>query len=102
MALTPHTLTHSLAHYLLTLSLSLTLTLTLTHTLSMSTREEVVRANIAFMYGRDEEAARHDPDKRAFVRSKRVSEWGSDAVMGFTGEWAALAADYASEVVLAG
>lgn len=66
----------------------------------MSKREDIVKANIAFMYGRDEEAAKHDPDKRTFVRSKRPVE--DDAVRGFEGDFSFLAADFPCSVYLAG
>ena len=67
----------------------------------MSTREDIAKANIAFVYGRNDEAAKHDPDKRSFVRSKQVLS--EDTISGFRGaEFDFLAADFPCEVYLAG
>jgi hypothetical protein len=66
----------------------------------MSTREDIVKANIAFMYGRDDEAAKHDPDKRSYVKSKRVVD--DDTISGFEAEFLFLSADFPCTVYLAG
>ena len=65
----------------------------------MTTRQEIIKANIAFMYGRDEEAAKHDPDKRSFVRTKKIED---DSLSGFVGDYHFLATDYPCEVLLKG
>jgi predicted NAD-dependent protein-ADP-ribosyltransferase YbiA (DUF1768 family) len=36
----------------------------------MSTKEDIHQRNLSFIYGKDKEAAKHDPDKRVFVKSK--------------------------------
>jgi ribA/ribD-fused uncharacterized protein len=56
---------------------------------SRQEREAVIKQNFEFMFARDEAQMSLDPDKRKFVRHKRVSE-DAGAIRAFEGQWACL------------
>lgn len=61
-------------------------------------KQEQTKRNIEFVYGRNREDEKHDPDKRAFVPSrKRLT---IDAVHRFEGELACLDPSFSCEVYL--
>jgi len=66
----------------------------------MSTKDEIIKQNIAFMYGRDKSHAKHDPDKRVFVKSKSYID--PDAISNFTNEYACLDPSYSCSVCIPG
>ena len=59
----------------------------------MSVHEQIIKQNIAFVYGRSKEEAKHDPDKRTFVKSVKPIDPFADLgqiVSSFVGEFEAL------------
>lgn len=53
--------------------------------MSRQERDAVVKQNLEFMFARDEAQMALDPDKRKFVRHKRVSE-DAGAIRQFEGQ----------------
>ena len=47
--------------------------------------QEDLQKNIAWMYGRNEQEAKHDPDKRAYVPTKKFVD--IDAIRTFDGTY---------------
>lgn len=63
----------------------------------MSKRDSVIQQNIAFMYGRNTETEKFDPDKRLLVKSKPKFV-DADAVTSFTGDYSFLSPHFLCEV----
>jgi hypothetical protein len=63
-------------------------------------RQEDIQKNIAFMYGRNKEEAKHDPDKRTFMPSAKKT-FNIDSINKFEGDFACLDPAFPCEVYLA-
>lgn len=66
---------------------------------NLSLHEQVIKKNIAFMYGRDQSATSHDPDKRSFAKSVPKLN-NTDIISSFTNEYDFLAPEYPCEVCI--
>lgn len=56
--------------------------------MNLSRKETTINSNVAFMYGRKQGEADHDPDKRAFAKSNKFVD--RDQINSFTGDYAFL------------
>lgn len=61
-------------------------------------QQEDIARNVAFIYGRNKEDAKHDPDKRGFLPTRKFID--VDAIKSFSGEHAFLDPSYACPVYL--
>jgi RNA recognition motif-containing protein/predicted NAD-dependent protein-ADP-ribosyltransferase YbiA (DUF1768 family) len=50
----------------------------------MSNKAEIIKQNLAFMYGRNQEDVKHDPDKRSLVRTAGRSYLETDMITNFS------------------
>lgn len=67
----------------------------------MSNPNPVIKDNLAFIYGRNAEVEKYDPDKRVFVPTSR-QELSEVTISSFSGEYAALSPSYPCDVYLSG
>eukprot|EP01035_Chromulina_nebulosa_P001951 gene1951-2631_t len=68
----------------------------------MSVHEQIIKQNIAFVYGRSKEEAKHDPDKRTFVKSIKPVDPLADlgpVISSFVEEFEALHPAYICKVI---
>mmetsp|Transcript_7827 Transcript_7827/g.6993 ORF Transcript_7827/g.6993 Transcript_7827/m.6993 type:complete len:438 (+) Transcript_7827:50-1363(+) len=65
----------------------------------MSTKDEIVKNNLAFVYGRSVDESVHDPDKRSFIKS-RPKPKQSDIINSFTDDFDFLSPFYSCSVCL--
>ena len=68
----------------------------------MSVHQQIIKQNIAFVYGRSKEDELHDPDKRIFVKSVKPVDPLADLgpiLNSFSGEFEALHPSYACKVI---
>jgi predicted NAD-dependent protein-ADP-ribosyltransferase YbiA (DUF1768 family) len=66
----------------------------------MSSKQDIIKQNIAFMYGRDESHKKYDPDKRSFVKTKMHID--PDAISNFVDVFECLDPSYACAVCIPG
>lgn len=69
--------------------------------MSKQDKDAMAKQNLQFMFGRNEEEMARDPDKRMFVRHKRVSD-NVGAVKSFEGQWECLSPLHQAIVYLPG
>lgn len=67
------------------------------------TREEIIKRNVEFMYGRKQNDEVNDPDKHTYIRSSIAKQPAiNDDIVHFTGEFDFLAPSFPCEVFLKG
>lgn len=67
----------------------------------MATREEIVKQNLEFVYGKNDQAKLEDPDKVSY-RAPKTKFVDVDAIVDFTGEYEFLAPSFPCPVFLQG
>jgi ribA/ribD-fused uncharacterized protein len=66
----------------------------------MSTKDEIFKQNVAFVYKREESHKKYDPDKRSFIKTKTFID--PDAISSFTNTFECLDPSYLCNVCIPG